>query len=83
MSPSAQASDMDGDMLIQLVSKAVNAIMTRLQSKYRRPFVPCTFSLTGWSSGKTLDYRAGGHRFEPRSSSNRHQNGKVNMGFLI
>ena len=35
MNPGAQPVDMEGDMLIQMVNKAVNAIMTRLQSKSR------------------------------------------------
>ena len=32
--PGAQPTDMEGDVLIQMVNKAVNAIMTRLQSEY-------------------------------------------------
>ena len=31
--PGAQPTDMEGDVLIQMVNKAVNAIMTRLQSE--------------------------------------------------
>ena len=33
-SPGSLPTDMEGDMLVQMVNKAVTAIMTRLQSTY-------------------------------------------------